>query len=87
MSPVANDFAAIAQRLKEIQAEVANAHAASKVRRKATGVVLICGSRIMELRISRRLRRAVNDDGAEVVDVRESRAGAEETARALEKAG
>jgi hypothetical protein len=41
----------------------------------------------MELRISRRLRRAVNDDGAEVVDVRESRAGAEETARALEKAG
>ena len=65
----------------------ANANPANKVRREATGTVLICGGQIMELRISRRLRRTVNDDGAEVVDVRESRAGAEETARALEKAG
>ncbi len=35
MSPVANDFAAIAQRLKEIQAEVANAHAASESPRQS----------------------------------------------------
>src|ERR1044072_8466443 len=65
----------------------ANAQTPSMVRRAAAGAVLICGSRVMELRISRRLRRAVNDDGAEVVDVREGRAGAEKTARVLEKGG
>src|ERR1044072_9181469 len=65
----------------------ANAHAANKVRLQATGRVLIWAGGVMELRISRRLRRAVNDDGAEVVDVRESRAGAQQTARTLEKAG
>src|SRR6188474_1077549 len=65
----------------------ANANPPNKVRRAATGTVLICGSQIMELRISRWLRRAVNDDGAEVVDVRESGTRAEQAARALEKAG
>src|ERR1043166_2956602 len=65
----------------------ANAQAASKVRWEATARVLVWAGRVMELRISRRLRRAVNDDGAEVVDVRESRTGAQQAARALEKPG
>src|ERR1043165_4674923 len=45
------------------------------------------GIRIIVSRISRVLRRAVNEDGAEVIDVGESGAGAQEVAESFEKSG
>src|SRR6201999_3871347 len=50
-------------------------------------LALIRPTGVIASRTSRRNRRAVNEDGAEVVDVREGRAGGEEIAQRLEKSG
>src|SRR3954471_5880356 len=83
------------QRLKSAAAGLtkarrSSAHAASSIaRRRAPDTIrstLIPPTHIIRLAISRRFRLAVNEDGAEVIDVREGGTRAKQIAQALEEA-
>ena len=83
------------QRLKSAAAGLtkarrSSAHAASSIaRRRPPDTIrstLIPPTHIIRLAISRRFRLAVNEDGAEVIDVREGGTRAKQIAQALEEA-